>query len=52
MNEKSQKKTKEEPRLRCPFDKTLRCEDCRLYQTYVGGRGARLCVFLNMKEGV
>lgn len=48
MNEK-QKKIEEKVK-RCPFDKTLKCVDCRLYQTYIGGRGARLCVFLNMKE--
>lgn len=47
---KEEQKKAEEKKLRCPFDPKLECKDCRLYQTYVGGRGARLCVFLNMKE--
>lgn len=47
--EKSKEK-KEEKTLRCPFSKDLECADCRLYQTYIGGKGARKCVFLDMKE--
>ncbi|MBA7496134.1 hypothetical protein ES702_06732 [subsurface metagenome] len=49
MNEKEKKV--EEKKLRCPFSiEDLDCKNCRLYQPYIGGKGARLCVFLNMKE--
>lgn len=29
--------------LQCPFDKNLKCEDCRLYKVYSWGKGERLC---------
>ena len=45
---KEQKKTKEKEK-RCLFDKDLKCEDCRLYQTYLGGGGHKACVFVRME---
>lgn len=45
LKESNKAKKKE---LRCPFDKDLKCEDCRLYQPYTGGKGERRCVFLRM----
>jgi len=34
-------------KLRCPFDPVgLECEDCRLYQPYIGGQGKKDCIFI------
>jgi len=44
-----QKKTKEKE-LRCPFSKDLKCQDCRLYQSYPGCQGQKICVFLRMND--
>lgn len=45
----NQKKT-EKKELRCPFDKDLKCEDCRLFRAYPGSQGQRLCVFIRMAD--
>lgn len=44
-NEEAMKEV-ETSRLECPFNPTLECERCRLYQTYPGGAGERECVFI------
>lgn len=42
-------KTKEEKKeLRCPFDKTLMCTDCRLYISFLGGGEIKTCAFLRI----
>lgn len=43
--QKKQKKA-EKKETRCPFDKTLKCEDCRLYIAYLGGEGQEQCALI------
>jgi len=37
---------KDKGRCQCPFDKTLNCEYCRLYVTYLGSGGKRDCAII------
>lgn len=39
-----------EKEKQCPFDKNLRCEDCRLYQSFMFGEKKKICVFLRMND--
>lgn len=49
MNEKQKKEEiKEEKKLCCPFSKDLECEDCRLYQPFMGCGNNKCCVFMRM----
>jgi len=40
-----QKKIEEKERV-CPFSKDLKCQDCRLYKAFPGGKGQKECVLI------
>lgn len=42
MPKKEKTETKERKKV-CPFDRTLECEDCRLFQVFHGGVGEPIC---------
>lgn len=44
---KAEEKIKEK---QCPFDKNLRCEDCRLFLPFPYGMGKKACVFFRMND--
>jgi len=42
---KNEKRSQSEKQKRCPFDSTLKCLDCRLFETLIGSGGKGECVF-------
>ncbi len=45
MEQKTKEKEKEKV---CPLNPELRCEDCKFYQPYPGGRGKKACLFMQL----
>jgi len=41
-------KTKKKKEKKCPFNPELKCEDCKFYQPYIGGKGKKICIFMQM----
>jgi len=52
MGKTEENSNQEKKKFRCPFDKDLACENCRLHQPYLGGGGKEECCFKTMSGNI
>lgn len=49
MNKEKKIETKEKEKI-CPLNPVLACEDCRLFQKFLGSKDQRVCVFVRIVQ--
>jgi len=49
---KTEENSNQEKKKVCPFNPKLECEDCKLFQPYLGGGGKEECCFKTMSGNI